>query len=57
MTTPDTVAVVPATESEIRWQKWQAQGAEIDRQTAKKIRGLLLVIAVCFIVWAIVQLA
>jgi hypothetical protein len=57
MTTPVAVAVVPTTEAEVRWQRWKAQGAEIDRQTTRKIRGLLLVIAVCFIVWAIVQLA
>ena len=51
------VAVVPDAEAEIRWQKWLTRGAEADRRTAKRMRGLLLLISVGLVVWSIVQLA
>jgi hypothetical protein len=43
-------------EADVRWRKWQARGAENDRRTAKRMRGLMLLIAVGFVVWIVVQL-
>jgi hypothetical protein len=50
------VAVTPIAEAEIRWRNWQARGAEADRRTAKRMRGLMLLIAVSLAVLLIVQL-
>ena len=52
----DQVAIVPDTDAEIRWRNWQARGAEGDRRTAKRMRGLMLLIAAGFLVWLVVQL-
>jgi hypothetical protein len=50
------VAIVPDAEAEIRWRNWQARGAEEDRRTAKRMRGLMLLIAAVLVVWFVVQL-
>jgi len=51
------VEIVPETEAEVRWRNWQARGAEGDRRTAKRMRGLMLLIAAGFVVWVVVQFA
>ena len=51
------VAIVPETDAEIRWRNWEARGAEGDRRRAKRMRGLMLLIAAGFVVWAVVQFA
>ena len=50
-------ATVAHTEADIRWRNWQARGAEGDRRTAKRMRGLMLVIAAGLLMWFVVQLA
>ena len=40
-----------------RWRNWQARGVENDRRTAKRMRGLMLLIAAAFVVWMVVHLA
>jgi hypothetical protein len=49
------VAIVP--DAELRWRKWQARGAEGDRRTAKRMRGLMILIAAGCVVWFVVLLA
>ena len=46
----DQPAIVADPEAELRWRKWQARGAEGDRRTAKRMRGLVMLIAVAFLV-------
>jgi hypothetical protein len=41
---------------DIRWRDWQARGAASDRRTAARMRTLVLVTIVAFIVWFVVQL-
>ena len=53
----DQPAIVADPEAELRWRKWQARGAEGDRRTAKRMRGLMILIAAAFLVWFVVQLA
>ena len=53
----DQAAIVADPEAELRWRKWQARGAEGDRRTAKRMRGLMILIAAAFLVWCVVQLA
>ena len=55
--TIDQAAVIADPEAELRWQTWQARGAEADRRTAARMRGLVIVIAAGFLVWSVVQLA
>lgn len=50
-------AIVADTEADVRWRNWQARGAEGDRRTTKRIRGLMLLIAAGLLVWFVVQLA
>ena len=52
----DQAAIVADPEAELRWRNWQARGAEGDRQTAKRMRGLMILIAAVFAVWFVVQL-
>ena len=52
----DKVATIADPEAELRWRKWQARGAEGDRRTAKRMRGLLILIAAALFVWFVVQL-
>ena len=49
-------AIVADTEADIRLRNGQARGAEGDRQTAKRMRGLMILIAAVFAVWFLVQL-
>jgi len=51
------IAVIPVVEAEIRWRNWQARGAANDRQTATRMRTLLLLIIASSAVWFLVQLA
>jgi hypothetical protein len=51
-----TTLTVPETEIELRWRKWMERGAEGDRRTAKHMRGMLMLIAAVFLLFAIVQL-
>ena len=53
----DQAAIVADPEAELRWRNWQARGAEGDRQTAKRLRRLMILIAAALIVWSVVQLA
>jgi hypothetical protein len=53
----DLAATVADPEAELRWRNWQARGAEGDRRTAKRMRGLMFLIAAVSIVWFVVQLA
>ena len=53
----DQAAIVADPEAELRWRKWQARGAEGDRRTAKRMRGLMILVAAAFLVWFVVQLA
>ena len=53
----DQPAIVADPEAELRWRKWQARGAEGDRRLAKRMRGLMILIAAAFLVWFVVQLA
>ena len=48
-------AIVAETEAELRWRNWQARGAEGDRQTAKRMRVLMMLIAAAFLVSLLVQ--
>jgi hypothetical protein len=52
----DQVVLVPHPDDERRWKYVQAR-AEVDRRTARRLFGLLLVIIATFLVWAFVQLA
>ena len=52
----DLAATVADAEAQLRWRNWQARGAEGDRRTAKKRRGLMMVIAAGFLVLFAVQL-
>lgn len=54
MTTDATI--VPDGEADIRWQEWQARGAESDRRTAARMRILTLLIATALGIWLAVQL-
>ena len=49
-------AIVEDVDADIRWRNWKARGAEADRRTAKRMRGVALLIAAAFIVWTVVQL-
>ena len=49
-------AVISDVDLDIRWREWQARGAASDRQTASRMRILVLVIGVLLAVWAFVQL-
>src|SRR5919106_558485 len=49
-------ALVVDTEADIRWRDWQARGAEGDRRTARRMRGLMLVIVAGLLMWFVVQL-
>jgi hypothetical protein len=51
------VAIISATEADIRWRDWQARGDASDRRTATRIRRLMLLIVVALAVWFVVQLA
>jgi hypothetical protein len=53
----DLAATVADPEAELRWRNWQARGAEGDRQTAKRMRVLITLIAAALIAWFAGQLA
>jgi hypothetical protein len=53
----DQAAIVADRQAELRWQNWQARGAEGDRRTAKRMRALMILIAAAVLVWFVVQLA
>jgi hypothetical protein len=53
----DQAAAAIDSEADVRWRNWQARGAEGDRRTAKRMRGLLVLIAAGFVAWFVVQLA
>ena len=50
-------AIVANTEADIRWRNWQARGARADRRTAKRMRGLMILLAAALFVSFLVQLA
>ena len=52
----DQAAIVDP-EAALRWRNWQTRGAESDRRTAKRMRGLMILIAAAFLVWIVVRLA
>lgn len=49
-------AVVPDAEADSRWRDWQARGAASERQTAARMRKVMLLIVAALIVWFVVQL-
>ena len=49
-------AVIPEIEAEKRWSDWQSRGDVRDRQTAARMRKVMLLVVVTFIVWSVVQL-
>ncbi len=51
------LTIVAGGEEDIRWQRWKAKGAEIDRQSASRMRGVILLLAAGVAVWFAVQLA
>lgn len=51
------VALISATEADIRWRDWQARGAANDRRTAARMRTLMLLIVAALAAWLVVQLA
>jgi hypothetical protein len=53
----DHAAMVADPEAELRWRNWQARGAQGDRRTAKRMRGLMILIVAAFLAWFVVQLA
>jgi hypothetical protein len=53
----DQAAIVADPEAELRWRNWRARGAEDDRRTAKRMRGLMILIAAAILVWFVVQRA
>jgi hypothetical protein len=50
-------AIVANTDTDNRWREWQTRGAEDDRRTAKRMRGLMVLVAAGLLVWLAVQLA
>ena len=38
----DQTAILADPEAELRWRNWQARGAEGDRRTARRMRGLMI---------------
>jgi len=50
------VTTVAQSEAEIRWQNWEAQGAESDRRTATRMRTGMLLIVAALVVAFLVQL-
>ena len=50
-------AVLADPEAELRWRTWQARGVEGDRRTAKRMRGLMILIAAAFLVSFVAQFA
>ena len=53
----DQGVTVGGREAQILWRNWQARGAEGDRRTATRMRGLMILIAAVFVMWFVVQLA
>jgi hypothetical protein len=51
------VAIISATEADIRWRNWLARGAASDRRTATRMRRVMLLIVAALVVWFVVQLA
>ena len=49
------VATVPHTE--LRWREWQARGTESDRQTARRMRRLVLLVAAGVLVSVVILIA
>ncbi len=42
-------------EAELRWRNWQARGLEDDRRTAKKMRGVMVVMVAALLAWFAAQ--
>jgi hypothetical protein len=53
----DQAVIVADPEAALRWQNWQTRGAESDRRTAIRMRGLMILIAAAFLGWFVVRLA
>ena len=49
-------AVIPDVEADIRWRNWLARGAASDRQTAARMRKVVLLVVAALIVGFVVQL-
>jgi hypothetical protein len=49
----DLAATVADPEAELRWRNWQTRGAEGDRRTATRMRGVMMLIAAAFVWFAI----
>ena len=47
-------ATVADPEGELRWRNWQARAARADRRMAKRMRGLMILIAAAFLAWFVV---
>ena len=48
-------AVIPDVEADIRWREWQARCAASDRQTAARMRTVMMLILTALMVWFVVQ--
>ena len=49
--------VIPDVDAEIRWRDWQARGAASDRQTAARMRIVMILVIAALVAWFVVQLA
>ena len=54
MTAP--VLAMPATDADLRWQRWQADGAERDRRRTTRLKALAVVVAIGVALAALIQL-
>jgi hypothetical protein len=50
-------SVIPDADAEIRWREWQSRGATSDRQTAARMRKVMLLVVAGLVVWFVAQLA
>jgi hypothetical protein len=49
------VAAVPMTDADLRWQRWQADGAARDRKRNARLKVLAVVVGIGFGVATLVQ--
>jgi hypothetical protein len=49
-------SVLPDGHAETRWREWLARGTASDRQTALRMRQLMLVLVAALVAWFFVEL-
>ena len=52
----NSAATILDADAERRWDEWRARGAAADRQTATRMRFLMLIVVVTLVLWFAVQL-